>query len=159
MRHVSELTTLPQPEPSEPTPKNERSTPRPSALTDEHIARLWIRMARMFGHKWISAYGETDDGTWLKGLSDLTPEQIAHGIGECLKQRDPWPPTLPEFRAMAKPNTPAYHKPFPKLLEQERHQEVAERELAKMKTIVRPEDDQSTAERQALQEEGAKHDA
>lgn len=121
-------------------------------LTEAHIERLWLRMTRCYGHKWTSAYGETDDGTWQKGLVDLTPEQIAHGIGECLKRHDPWPPTLPEFRAMAKPNTPAYHRPFPKLIEQERHPEIAERELAKMKSITRG-DEEADAERKAIQEE------
>lgn len=54
----------------------------------------------MYGHKWTSAYGETDDGTWIKGLAGLSLEQISHGLRECLKRNDPWPPSLPEFRAM-----------------------------------------------------------
>ena len=114
-------------------------------------------MTKIYGHKFPSAYGESDDGTWRKGLSDMTTEQIAHGITECLKRHDPWPPTLPEFRAMCKPNTPAYHKPFPKMLDQPRDPSIAERELSRMKRIVKPaeQDEESIAEREALQAEGA----
>jgi hypothetical protein len=100
-----------------------------------------MRMCRIYGHKWTSAYGETDDGTWLKGMSDITPEQVAHGLSECLKRQDPWPPTLPEFRAMAKPNTPAYHKPFPKMLSRPwANEEVAEKAIGDLKKIVRKEE-------------------
>jgi hypothetical protein len=93
-------------------------------------------MSRMYGHKWTSAYGEADDGTWLKGLFDFTPEHVAHGIGECLKRQDPWPPSLSEFRAMAKPNVPAYHRPFPTLPAPEANPEIAERELNRLKSMV-----------------------
>lgn len=57
-------------------------------------------MARMYGHKWVSAYGERDDGTWASGLAELTLQQLATGVRGCLKRTDPWPPTLPEFRVL-----------------------------------------------------------
>lgn len=54
-------------------------------------------MARIYGHKWTSI-AESDDGTWLAGLQDLTPENIAIGLGALLQSGDEWPPSLPEFR-------------------------------------------------------------
>ena len=54
-------------------------------------------MARIYGHKWTSI-AEADDGTWLAGLQDLTPENIAMGLGALLQSGDEWPPSLPEFR-------------------------------------------------------------
>lgn len=110
-------------------------------------------MCRIYGHKWTSAYGETDDGTWLKGMSDITPEQVAHGLTECLKRQDPWPPTLPEFRAMAKPNTPAYHKPFPKLSKPEPNEELASKAIEEMKRITKQQDPEAIEERKAIQED------
>ena len=61
-------------------------------------------MARIYGHRWTSSYGETDDGTWLKGLQGLTPAQVGRGLSRCATHRpDGWPPTLPEFRALCTP--------------------------------------------------------
>lgn len=54
-------------------------------------------MTRIYGHKW-SSIAESDDGTWLAGLQDLTPEQIAIGLGNLLQAGTEWPPSLPEFR-------------------------------------------------------------
>lgn len=61
-------------------------------------------MAEIYGHRWTSAYGDdAGDGaglTWGKGLAGLTPEQIGAGVSGALRSADPWPPTLPQFRAM-----------------------------------------------------------
>lgn len=69
-------------------------------IEERHIARLWERMVRMYGHKWTSNYGTGDDGTWLAGLRNLEPEQLAHGITLCIISHDDWPPSMPEFRRM-----------------------------------------------------------
>lgn len=61
-------------------------------------------MAEIYGHRWTSAYGDNpNDGaalTWSKGLGGLHSQQLADGLRACLASADPWPPTLPEFRAM-----------------------------------------------------------
>ncbi len=67
------------------------------------MERLWMRMGRVYGHKWVSAYGEADDGTWLAGLWDVTPEQIGAGLEKCRTDPVCWPPTLPKFRSMCLP--------------------------------------------------------
>ena len=64
---------------------------------------LWLRMADIYGSRWTSAYGEDPDGsageTWAKGLAGVTPQQLADGLTASIASADPWPPTLPEFRA------------------------------------------------------------
>lgn len=65
---------------------------------------LWVRMAEIYGHRWTSAYGDDSSadgpaGTWAKGLAGITPAQVAAGLNACIASSDPWPPTLPEFRA------------------------------------------------------------
>jgi len=65
---------------------------------------LWAKMGRIYGHKWASI-AESDDGTWLKGLQGLTPEQLATGLTKCLTRTDTWPPTLIEFRNLCLPTT------------------------------------------------------
>lgn len=55
-------------------------------------------MASAYGHKWTSSYGESDDGTWLAGLRDLTQDQMRDGLERVLTSGREWPPSLPEFR-------------------------------------------------------------
>jgi len=69
-------------------------------LSEQHISRLWIKMVRIYGHRWRSSFGNADDGTWLTGLKHLSPEQLTQGIVHCTTSGEAWPPTLPEFRAM-----------------------------------------------------------
>lgn len=98
------------------------STTKPACLRREHIARLWQRMAAIYGHKWVSSYGADDsDDTWLRGLGDIAPQEVADGLSACIERADPWPPTLPEFRALCReppdcrPHAAMYRE-FPKAL-------------------------------------------
>ncbi len=56
-------------------------------------------MTRIYGHRWTSSFGETDDGTWAKGLRGLSGDQIALGLSRWVVGGEAWPPTFPEFRA------------------------------------------------------------
>ena len=67
-------------------------------LTDSHIKQLWERMAMLYGHRWTSAYGVKDDGTWLTVLGDLTPEQLGTGLRAAVAAGEEWPPSAPAFR-------------------------------------------------------------
>lgn len=86
-----------------------------STITEQHMARLWDRMAAIYGHRWTSSYGtcsSTAFSVWLRGLADIDPKQLGAGLAKCLERRDikdagrvdPWPPTLPEFRALCLPS-------------------------------------------------------
>lgn len=61
-------------------------------------------MAAIYGHRWVSSYGADPAGvggdTWAAGLAGLTGPQLADGLRAAVASSDPWPPTLPEFRAM-----------------------------------------------------------
>lgn len=63
-------------------------------------------MTAIYAHRWTAPHGESADGeassagTWAKGLAGITPQQLAAGLEACIVRADPWPPTLPEFRAM-----------------------------------------------------------
>lgn len=73
------------------------------SLSATSLRTLWLRMAEIYGHRWTSAYGENPEagagGTWAKGLAGLSPSQLAVGLSASIVSADPWPPTLPEFRA------------------------------------------------------------
>lgn len=86
------------------------------------IDDLWAKMGRIYGHRWITSYGECDDGTWLWALRSLTREHLAHGIKTCVKAGKEWPPTMPEFRAMCRtlpsltpPENKHLHLPQPQI--------------------------------------------
>jgi hypothetical protein len=76
----------------------------PRGLPARIIDRVWQRMAEIYGHKWTSSYGDIDkDGTWAQGLADMRPDELRTGFVSCVKRGDPWPPSLPEFRALCRP--------------------------------------------------------
>lgn len=79
------------------------STPDRPELRAGLRRSLWAAMADVYGHRWTSSYGDNpDEGaalTWGKVLADLSPQQLAEGLAYCGKSANPWPPTLPEFRA------------------------------------------------------------
>lgn len=60
-------------------------------------------MAEIYGLRWTTAYGEDPDAgageTWAKGLAGISSKQLAAGLTASIASADPWPPTLPEFRA------------------------------------------------------------
>ena len=82
------------------------------------IWELWARMTAIYGHRWTSAYGDqpwpTDPATgqvagegagttWRDGLADFSHDAIRAGLGRCLDRASGWPPTLPEFRELCRP--------------------------------------------------------
>lgn len=75
----------------------------PNPLAASPLRTLWLRMAEIYGHRWTTSYGDDPErgagGTWAKGLAGVTPAQLASGLAACIASADPWPPTLPEFRA------------------------------------------------------------
>lgn len=99
-------------------------------------------MAKMYGHRWVSSYGDADDGTWLTGLRDLSLAQIGAGITKCLERRprdgsEDWPPTLAEFRAMCLPPViPAIHRDYVALPKPIMDPQVIDDSIAKMRAIL-----------------------
>ena len=64
-------------------------------------------MTEIYGHKWPSSFGESDtDGTWAKGLADMTGEELKTGFVACITSGDEWPPSLQKFRVMCRPPAP-----------------------------------------------------
>lgn len=80
------------------------------------MARLWVLMTEMYGHKWASVHGEKDSGTWGKVLHDITGHQIGVGMHACAARTDDhaeWPPSAPEFRKMCLAGTSSIGIPTP----------------------------------------------
>lgn len=80
-----------------------------SALSDRHVVRLFTRMAHLYGHRWVSVYGQAVDANgkptssarqWLYDLRDMTPEQVALGVAEVETRALEWPPGPIEFKRL-----------------------------------------------------------
>jgi len=75
-----------------------------SSASTKLMDRLWLLMTGMYGHKWTSVQGTSDElGIWGKCLHDINGRQIAQGMHFCAtRQGDQaaWPPSAPEFREM-----------------------------------------------------------
>ena len=89
--------------PTFPAAAGSAATPSRARLSVSQIETLWARMAAVYGHRWTSSYGDDPGGmagdTWAAGLSGLTGSQLARGLEACVASSDPWPPSLPDFRA------------------------------------------------------------
>ncbi len=91
-------------------------------LKRAHIVELWNRLTDVYGHRWVSGHGTTDDeGTWFRGLRDLSPNELAAGLRRCIQvgnERsrtgdEDWPPSLGEFRAYCRRDKAVpYHSPY-----------------------------------------------
>lgn len=78
-------------------------------------------MSKNYGHRWISAYGVCDDGTWQTAICKLTLAQIEKGILISIEKDPSWPPTKGEFINYCKLsnedlNIPNFEKVFSSVL-------------------------------------------
>ena len=56
----------------------------------------------MYGHKFISQFGDTPDDTWVRCLEGITPQEMAKGLELCLEAHTEWPPGAVEFAALCR---------------------------------------------------------
>ncbi len=99
---------------------------------------MWVAMTEMYGTRWTSQYGDEPLPAWRAGLSDLSASQIGAGIMACRNSGNEWPPSLPEFRALAKPNRPPYYRDdnVKQLPQKQSAPEKGREEIAKLKALL-----------------------
>ena len=111
------------------------------------IARFWTRMSEIYGHKWVSQFGEVCDlngdlssaaQTWSQGLATIPLESISLGFSALVEQGNEWPPSLPEFLALCQPEKPIapYHRIATALPPPEVDEQIARESLAKIRKIL-----------------------
>jgi hypothetical protein len=84
---------------------------------------LWQRMADLYGHRWLSAYGESTllvegapdrlsptVGTWQRVLRGITPDELGAGIRACIDRAEEWPPSAGQFRQRCRPRREPYER-------------------------------------------------
>lgn len=103
---VNLATELDKPRPIE-TPKP------PPNISEKLIARLWQRMAELYGRLWESSYGLVggrDFKTWSKALTSLTPQQIKTGLDYLIAEGSEYPPNLVKFLRLCRTVVPSSHR-------------------------------------------------
>lgn len=79
-----------------------REAGQPVPQPPEVMEWLWQMMSSMFGHKWVSSYGQQvdPDRVWASCLKGISKDQIKAGLNRCAIAAREWPPSAPEFRGM-----------------------------------------------------------
>tara|TARA_Y100001963_G_scaffold149862_2_gene230048 strand:+ start:452 stop:835 length:384 start_codon:yes stop_codon:yes gene_type:complete len=104
-------------------------------------------MAEIYGHKWMSQFGECADErgnltsaaqTWSQGLATIPLESISLGFSTLVEKGNEWPPSLPEFLALCQPEKPLapYHRIATALPPPEVDEQIARESLAKIRKIL-----------------------
>lgn len=93
--------------------------PSTGNLNESHFDRLWLRMGQTFGHAWFTAYGAEPNAAWIDGLSDMTVEDIAFGLGALKGWKGDFPPNMLQFRDLCRPAIQEAHKIYRRLPEPE----------------------------------------
>lgn len=84
------------------------STPS-TALPMPWTQALFRRLAHLYGHRWTASLPTSEPEmaemlrTWSQGLAGLDAEAIRRALAELMRREDPWPPSLPELRALCRP--------------------------------------------------------
>lgn len=78
-------------------------------LSTAWVERLFKRLSAMYGNRFADMWGSVDAGemksTWADALAGLTGVEIRAGLDACKTQK--WPPTLPEFLLLCRPQPSA----------------------------------------------------
>lgn len=113
----------------------------------DFMVDVWEKMGDIFGQLWENNFGNADGSgiqTWTAGLAHYSETSIRAAVDLMKAWPSKFPPTLGEFAEIARQYRPAID-PSRQLKHARRApREVAERELAKMKAILRGEDPDAT---------------
>ena len=104
-------------------------------------------MAEIYGHKWMSQFGECADDrgnltsaaqTWSQGLATIPLDAISTGFSALVEKGNEWPPSLPEFLALCQPekSLAAYHRIAKALPPPEVDEQIVKESLAKIRKIL-----------------------
>ncbi len=134
MKKVAELINLNQKQTVSGITRKPELPQQPEQVT----TRLFARMALMYGHKFVSLYGDADvqveaEKEWGRHLSGYSLEEIKHGLDQCVDLHPSWPPTIGEFKTLCKVGSTNWATEEPVLaLDNPSKPETVEKSLSKM---------------------------
>ncbi|MGF6920167.1 hypothetical protein [Paraburkholderia sp. 40] len=110
------------------------------SIPEHWIERLFSRMASLYGSRFADMWrdGEIDEikATWREGLAGQSDDALRRGVA-ALFHEPPYPPTLPRFIELCRPQ-PAMYQPNRVALTDERRTspEQAREQLARIREIA-----------------------
>ncbi len=143
----------------EPANVSELSPEERQALAKraDFMVSFWEKMANIFGQPWENNYGTAEGSaiaTWTSALSIYSETSIRAAVDLMKAWTKPFPPTLGEFAEVCRQYRPAWDSGKALTHSPRAPREVAERELKKMKAILKGRYPETTDE--ALERLGRK---
>ena len=71
-------------------------------MTPQQQTHLWDLLGQTYGHKFNDQYGPVPTEAWSAMFLEMEPEQAKYALMKLINAGSPFPPTLPEFVALAK---------------------------------------------------------
>ena len=77
-------------------------------------------MTEMYGHRWTASFGDSPSEKWAHFVDRADDAMLTRGLSALVKRGDDWPPSLPEFIRLCRPekreNAAMYHCPLDRQL-------------------------------------------
>jgi hypothetical protein len=71
-------------------------------VTPQQQDHLWRLLGQTYGHKFADQYGPSPNEAWAAAMASMTADQAKFAFRKLVDGGSPFPPTLPEFVALAK---------------------------------------------------------
>lgn len=71
-------------------------------MNDREIRELWNLLGQTWGSKFLEQYGTEPNVAWSAFLGAITPDAARRALRALVLEGSPFPPTLPEFVALAR---------------------------------------------------------
>lgn len=85
----------------------------PPKQPSEKVTRFWNALLQMFGTRWTTSYGQTPSEIWILAIESLSAKELRTASRALLANASAHPPTLPEFMALARIDSPKKSQRFP----------------------------------------------
>jgi len=73
-----------------------------TSYADNASKRLWDRFADMFGARFYDQYGSEPSEAWIEAVGEVRGDQIKSALTKIRNSGAQYPPSLPEFLALAR---------------------------------------------------------
>lgn len=77
-----------------------------TSYADSASKRLWDRFAEMFGARFYDQYGSEPSEAWREAVTEIRPDQVKAALTKIRNSGAQYPPSLPEFLALARSQRP-----------------------------------------------------
>ena len=98
---------------------------------------LWALLGQTWGHKFLDQYGPSPNEAWSAALAAISPDQAKGALWKLIRAGSPFPPTLPEFMALAQKSRPAEVHPILTHQQPQMSQEQVAKRRAEMQELLR----------------------